>query len=68
METKFWYSRREAANLLSISIREIDRLISNGTIRTHYHGRRRLVIGSSLTQFVRSVDQSPKPSAKGDGE
>ena len=64
MQYKFWYSRREAALLLSISLREIDRLISLGALKTHRHGRRRLVLGDSLTHFARS---ETKPSEEGDG-
>ena len=52
MRVKFFYSRREAASLLSLSLREIDRLIGDGTLKTHQHGRRRLVVGESLRQFA----------------
>jgi len=68
MVRKYWYSRREAAQLLSISVREIDRLIGKGTLKTHLHGRRRLVPGDSLKQFVRGVNQRPKPGAEGSSE
>jgi excisionase family DNA binding protein len=68
MQVKFWYSREEAATLLSISLREIDRLIGSGTLETYRHGRRRLVLGDSLTKFARGNDQSPELSVEGDAE
>jgi excisionase family DNA binding protein len=68
MQLKFWYSREEAATLLSISLREIDRLIGDGTLETCRHGRRRLVVGDSLARFAHAVDRSPEPSVEGDAE
>ena len=66
MRFRLWYSRKEAALLLSISLREIDRLISAGALESHRHGRRRLVVGESLTRFARGGDQSPEPDLEGD--
>jgi excisionase family DNA binding protein len=57
MAFKFLYSRVDAAKLLSISVREVDRLISNGTLQIRRHGRRRLVLSDSLIRFARGVDQ-----------
>lgn len=67
MQYRFWYSRKEAALLLSISLREIDRLISQGMLETHRHGRRRLVLGDSLTRFARGVGQKAEPDSEGGG-
>jgi excisionase family DNA binding protein len=60
MQLKFWYSREEVAALLSISLREVDRLIGRGALETCRHGRRRLVLGSSLGQFARGGSQGTK--------
>jgi excisionase family DNA binding protein len=68
MRLKFWYSRKEAAALLSISLREIDRLIGSGTLETCRHGRRRLVLADSLTKFARGNARSPEPIVEGDVE
>jgi hypothetical protein len=57
MALKFLYSRVDAAKLLSISVREVDRLIRDGMLETRRHGRRRLVLSGSLTRFARGVDQ-----------
>jgi excisionase family DNA binding protein len=67
MQLKFWYSREEAATLLSLSLREVDRLIKTGMIETCRHGRRRLVLGDSLTIFGRNKDTA-KTGPKGNTE
>jgi len=66
MQLKFWYSREEAATLLSISTREVDRLIKTGMLESHRYGRRRLVVGDSLTRFARR-ENAAKTDEKGNG-
>jgi excisionase family DNA binding protein len=66
MRIKFFYSRKEAATLLSLSLREIDRLIGDGTLKTRRHGRRRLVLGESLTQFALTGRAITGPNGDGD--
>jgi len=45
---KLLYSRKESAQLLSISIRSIDDLISTGRLQTMKIGKRVLVTAESL--------------------
>jgi excisionase family DNA binding protein len=66
MQLLFWYSREEVARLLSISLREVDRLIGKGTLETVRHGRRRLVLGESLCTFL-TAGSGRNTKANGEG-
>ncbi|PYX53826.1 MAG: hypothetical protein DMG76_24075 [Acidobacteria bacterium] len=50
--TKLLYSRKEAAQLLSISLRSIDHLISSQKIQTRKIGKRVLVTSDSLLEIA----------------
>jgi excisionase family DNA binding protein len=54
METhKLLYSRREAAQMISVSIREIDKLIASSQLAAIRIGRRVLVARNALERFAR---------------
>jgi excisionase family DNA binding protein len=57
--TKLLYSRKEAAQLLSISLRSIDHLISSQKIQTRKIGKRVLVTSDSLQEYagIRTASQ-----------
>ena len=60
MESKLLLSRREAAAALSISLRTLDKLVSEKRIRTQQIGSRRLISRRALEKFVeatRATDQ-----------
>jgi excisionase family DNA binding protein len=50
---KLLHPRQEAAQLLSISLRKIDLLISSKALKTVRVGRRNLVARSELERFAR---------------
>jgi excisionase family DNA binding protein len=50
---KLLYSRKDAAQALSISIRSLDYLISNGQLPTRRIGKKVLVPAAALRQFAR---------------
>jgi len=50
---KLLYSKQEAAEMLSVSVRTIDNLILNGELVTRRVGSRVLIPYSSLLQFTR---------------
>jgi excisionase family DNA binding protein len=52
MTNRLLYSRAEAARLLGISLRTIDRLLSDGRIPSSSAGRRRLISRDSLLNFA----------------
>lgn len=55
METaKILHSRREAAHLISVSIREIDKLIASGQLQCLRLGRRVLISRKALEELFRS--------------
>lgn len=49
---KILYSRAEAAEMLSLSVRTLDRLISNGILRVRPKGRRILVHVSEIERVA----------------
>ena len=51
---KLLHPRQEAAQLLSISLRKIDLLISSKALKTVRVGRRNLVAHTELERFVRT--------------
>ncbi len=53
VEEKILYTKREAAELLSISLRSLDYLIFNHQIPTRRIGRRVLVHRDAIEQFAR---------------
>lgn len=62
--SKILLGRAEAAAALSISIRELDRLVARGILRIRKIGRRRLVPRTALEQFVKKPsDESPASNA-----
>lgn len=52
-QPKLLYTKREAAQLLSLSIRSIDYLITNREIASRRVGRRVLIHGDAIEQFAR---------------
>jgi excisionase family DNA binding protein len=50
---KLLYSREEAAELLSVSVRTIDYMIANKQLPTRRYGRRRLIPYQALLQCTR---------------
>jgi len=53
MNGKILLDRKEAANLLSISLRTLDTLLAQGELKTCRIGRRRLIPRQELEQFAR---------------
>ena len=53
---KLLYSRRESAELLSVSIRSIDHLISSEKLQTRKAGKRVLVVADSLLKYANVSD------------
>jgi excisionase family DNA binding protein len=60
---KLLYDKKDAAELLSISVRSIDYLIAEGQLRVRRVGRRVLIPYQSLQQFTRS-DHSGRPATR----
>lgn len=58
--TKLLLTRPEAAQALSISLREIDRLIAAGKVYSRRIGRRRLVPLEALRRFALSSELTAK--------
>lgn len=50
---KLMYSRKEAAKLLSLSVRQLDYLIANGDLKVKRVGKRVLIPHQVLLQFAR---------------
>ena len=46
-------SREKAARILGISVRSLDRLVSDGHLRSFNVGRRRLLLASEVNRFLR---------------
>jgi excisionase family DNA binding protein len=56
MELKLLYSKRESAQILSISLRTLDALIKRKELAFLRIGKRVLISGQSLQQFVEKTD------------
>lgn len=61
-QTKILYERKEAAELLSISLRSLDRLIGNKQLAARRVYRRVLIPHTELMRFSRSDHFAPLPS------
>ncbi len=48
------FSKKEAAQLLSLSVRSVDYLLTNGELESRRVGRKVLIPKSALTRFVGS--------------
>jgi len=57
---KLLVTRREAAETLSLSIREVDRLVSTGKLNSRRVGRRRLIPLETLRRFASSSELTAK--------
>jgi len=53
MQEKLLHTRREAAEMLSISLRQLDYLLAAGQLPARRIGRRRLISKKSLDSFAR---------------
>jgi excisionase family DNA binding protein len=53
MQEKLLFTRREAAETLSISVRKLDQLLALRALPSRRIGRRRLVSRSALEKFAR---------------
>ena len=53
MESKLLYTRREAAEALSISLRLLDHLLATGELLSRRVGHRRLIPATVLQTFAR---------------
>jgi len=51
---KLLYSRKDAASVLSISVRSVDYLISMGKLSTRRIGRKQLIPSGDIRRFARS--------------
>jgi len=56
MSARLLYDKTEAAEQLSISVRVLDRLISDGEVCSVLIGRRRLVPAEALTDYVKRLE------------
>ena len=54
IQQKLLFAKKEAAALLSISIRKLEYLIANGELQTRRIGKRVLVPKGALTTFART--------------
>ncbi len=61
-------SKKVGANLLGISLRQIDYLISHGKLRTRNIGRRVLLPYRSLVQFARDTAKPQKATTDAGGQ
>ena len=52
-QSKLLYTKREAAHLLSLSVRSIDYLITNREIASRRVGKRVLIHGDVIEQFAK---------------
>lgn len=52
--TQLLFTRKEASKLLSISVRSVDYLLSNGELASRRVGRKVLIPRASLTRFAGS--------------
>lgn len=68
MNEKILLDRKEAASLLSISLRTLDSLLARGELKTRRIGRRRLIPRQELEQFARRdhVGQADGPKRNSD--
>jgi excisionase family DNA binding protein len=60
---KLLFSKKEAAELLGISLRTVENLITRKELTSRRIGRRRMIPASTLAQFVRR--DTPLISGKG---
>lgn len=58
---KLLYTKREAAQLLSISVRSLDYLIFNGELAARRIGRRALIPRDALEQFAQLDHAAIRP-------
>jgi len=54
MSVKLLYSKKESAQLLSVSLRTVDALIQRGELSTRHVGKRVLITRKSLQEFARN--------------
>lgn len=59
MDQKLMYSRTEAARMLGVSLRLIDRMIADGALAVKHIGRRVLIPLASLDRFSHAADPAP---------
>ncbi len=65
MVQKLMYSREEVARALGLSLRLVDRLISNGRLAVKHIGRRVLISQVSLDRLLNSTEtESPDLPSK----
>ncbi len=62
MNDRMLYSRKEAAETLSVSVRTLQSLIRGGRIRAKRVGRRTLIPKSELEKFVKAGDVDVVPA------
>lgn len=60
MSGRLLYGKREAASVLGLSLRTVDLLIAAKELKSIRIGRRRMISGRELEQFVRR-DHSTRP-------
>jgi excisionase family DNA binding protein len=61
---KLLFSKREAATILSLSVRTVENLIARKELTARRVGRRTLILASSLNVFVRRDHASPSPQKR----
>lgn len=54
IESKLLFGKKDAATLLSISLRQLDYLIAKGDLKVRRIGKRVLVPKQALAQFARA--------------
>ena len=64
---KVLYTKREAAQLLSISVRSLDYLIVSRQLTARHVGRRVLIHRDAIEQFARLDHSSIRPVATASG-
>ena len=59
---KLLYSKRSAAEMLSVSLRKLDSLIATNQIPVRRLGKRVLIARDALEQFVFQTERRPSPT------
>ena len=60
LEKPLAYGREDAAQLLGISLRKFDELVSSKEIRTYTVGKKRMASADALSEFIRKRERAAR--------
>jgi excisionase family DNA binding protein len=60
-ETPRFYSKKEFAKILGVSLPSVDRRIADGTLKVVHFGKRCLVPSSAINELMSTAPQSAVP-------